>query len=323
MSLSRCLAVLAFLLTQTGCSQPAEAPGSFRLGLLAPSPEWDDLARRHLLPVLADLGFAEGRNLKYDSRVGPTHELPGLAREIIAAEPTVVVVIGPPARQAVRAVSASVPIAALGDGPMLRKAARDTQARPENLTGVQLMTVELHGKRLELLHRAVPEARKVAALLRSPWSETEEDKAAILRAAADQIGLELQIFLAADRGEFGSAFAQIREAGSEAVLIGSYPGFVGDATILAELALREGLPTMCPWADSIQSGCLLGYSAKREALLIRLAHLVAQILRGSSPSDLPIELPAEVELGVNLHTAGALGLSLPEAILGRADYIVE
>lgn len=318
------LAALALSVALGGCPDPAvQQAKTFRLGHLAPSAESEQLAREFMLPALAKLGFTEGRNLIFDGRVGRGPDLPTLAREIVEARPTVIIAVGPPALHAARATSTSIPIVLFGDDPTLKGAANMLSAPTENVTGVSLMTVELHGKRLEFLHRAVPGARRVAALLRSPWTETEEEKTRILRAAAGQMGLEIEIFTAAGPAEFASAFAAMRRAGSEALVIGSYPGFVGEAPLLAAQAMESGLPTVCPWADGARSGCLLGYSAKREALLVRLAHLVARILLGASPADLPVELPAEIELAVNLKTARTLGLTIPDAVLARADEIIE
>ena len=103
----------------------------------------------------------------------------------------------------------------------------------------------------------------------------------------------------------------------------AHPAFNRDAAVLAQLALEAGLPTACEWAEMAQSGCLLGYGPSRSELRRRTAYLVAQIFRGAAPSDLPIEQPTHYEFAVNLKTAKALGLTVPQSILGRADEVIE
>src|SRR5271166_749279 len=120
-----------------------------------------------------------------------------------------------------------------------------------------------------------------------------------------------------------AAFAAMRAAAAQGLVIVANPTFYRDAASLAQLALEAGLPTVCEWAEMAQSGCMLGYGPNRPELRRRLAHFVARIFQGAAPGDLPIEQPTHYEFVINLKTANALGLTLPPSILARADEVIE
>ena len=191
-----------------------------------------------------------------------------------------------------------------------------------NVTGIAILAAELDGKRLDLLHEAVPAARRIAALMlpAAPLRRASEEE---LRAAAASTGVELLVFDAAGPGEYPAAFAAMRAGGARALVIVADPTFNRDAESLARLALKTGLPTVCEWAEMARSGCLLGYGPSRPELRRRLAYFVARIFQGAAPSDLPIEQPTHFEFTINLKTAKALGLTIPPSLLARADEVIE
>jgi ABC-type uncharacterized transport system substrate-binding protein len=191
-----------------------------------------------------------------------------------------------------------------------------------NVTGVIILAEELDGKRLDLLHNAVPAAQRVAALLLPSLSYKQTIEATIQSVAASH-GIDLRIFEAESADDYPAAFAAMRSAGVEALLITGNPAFNRDAAQLAKRAIEMRMPIMCEWAENARAGCLLAYGPSRTELRRRVAHLVASIFRGVAPGELPIEAPSRFELAINLKTAQAIGLTISPAILAQADEVIE
>jgi putative ABC transport system substrate-binding protein len=140
---------------------------------------------------------------------------------------------------------------------------------------------------------------------------------------ATDAGLELLIFDATGPADYPAAFEAMRNAGAQALLVMAHARFNRDAEQIAALALAMGLATVCEWADMAKSGCLLGYGPIRAELRRRVAYQIAHLFRGTAPGDLPIELPVHYEFAVNLKTAQALGITIPQLVLVRADAVIE
>jgi len=140
---------------------------------------------------------------------------------------------------------------------------------------------------------------------------------------ARELGLGADVFYADESADYVTAFAGMRMARSEALVIVSAPDFWRDAALLSRLALEAGLPTVCEWASMARDGCLIGYGPNFAALWRRPADYVARILHGEKPGELPIEQPTLFEFAVNLKTAKKLGLTVPQALLVRADEVIE
>ncbi len=301
----------------------AQSPNRiYRLGVLAPTVDSVRLTRDLTLPELATLGFIDGRNLVVDARIGAPSELPGLVREMLAAKPDAIIAIGGTAVRSARAATSSVAIVMFADEPVGQGWA-ESFARPGgNVTGIANMVVELHEKRLELLLEAVPAARRVAVLLKSNSTNQAAYQRAI-QVVATSTGVEVKLFTADQPSDYPAAFAAMRAAGTQALVIGADPEFARDGALLAALALEAGQPTSCEWAWMAQAGCLLGYGPDRGALRRRMAHQVAGIFRGGDPATIPIERPTLFEFAVNLKTARTLGIAIPSSILLRADEVIE
>jgi putative ABC transport system substrate-binding protein len=154
----------------------------------------------------------------------------------------------------------------------------------------------------------------------SPQRQASERE---LHGVAARLGVELLAVDAAGPGEYPAAFATMRAAGVQALVIMAHPQFYSDATRLLALARDTGLPTVCEWAEMAHAGCVLGYGPDRAALRRRLAHYVARIFRGAAPGELPIEQPSVFEFAVNLKMARALGIEIPPSLLVRADEVIE
>jgi putative ABC transport system substrate-binding protein len=306
-------------LIASAISVHAQTPGRiYRLGHLSNAADSAAFTRQITLPELARLGFVEGRNLVFDMRVGEPDTLPGLMRELLSGQPDAVVAVGPAIAPA-GAATRTVPVVTFGFDPIELGLAA-SYARPGgNVTGVVILVAELEAKRLSLLLEAVPDRRRVAALVpaRNGPNETA------LRKAAAGLGVELLIFPAAAPSDYPAAFAAMRTQGAQALVIGATPQFQRDGKQLADLALEARLPTVCEWADMAHQGCLIGYGPSRIALRKRLADQIAQIFRGVAPGDIPIERPTVFEFALNLKIAKSLDLIVPPALLTRADDVIE
>ena len=290
----------------------------YRLGHLANAADSETFTRQITLPELARLGFVEGRNLVFNARVGEPDALPGLMRELLAGQPDVVVAVGP-AIEAAGAATRTVPIVTFGFDPIELGLAA-SYARPGgNVTGVVILIGELEAKRLSILLEAVPDRRRVAALVPA----ANGPNAAALRKAVAGLGVELLVFPAAAPGDYAAAFAAMRAQGAQALVIGATPQFQRDGRLLADLALEARLPTVCEWADMARAGCLIGYGPSRIALRKRMADQIAKIFRGVAPGDIPIERPTVFEFAVNQKIAKSLDLSIPSAVLTSANEVIE
>lgn len=292
----------------------------YRLGHLAVTGPAESLTRQFALPELAKLGFAEGRNLVFDGRTGEPAALPELIRELLATRPDAIIANGEAAIVAAAAATRTVPIVGFAADPVELGLAQ-SYARPGgNVTGVTILIGELEAKRLSILREAVPDRRRVAVLLSTTQRASSEPT---LRKAAPGLGVDLLVFPIAAPADYPSAFAAMRAAGAEALLIGAAPEFSRDRAQLAALALEARLPTVCEWADMAHAGCMIGYGADRRALRRRMAAQVALIFRGDAPGNVTIELPATFESAVNQRIAKALNVSIPHSVLVVADEVID
>jgi len=310
----------ALLVTSASAQEPGRL---YRIAYITPSEALIGMLRKFQLPELARFGFVEGRNLTLTTHAGPPARMPELAREAIATKPDVVIATSTVAILAVKEASSTVPIVMsfIGEDPVAKELAKSLAHPGGSVTGVAMLAAEMDGKRASLLHDFVPAARRIAILTGRPPRHAEG--AAEAQRVARSLGLETDVFYADEPADYITAFDGMRTARSEALVIISAPDFFRDAALLARLALVAGLPTVCEWASMAHDGCLLGYGPNFAALWRRPAEYVARILRGEKPGDLPIEQPTLFEFAINLKTAKALGLTIPEASLLRADEVIE
>ena len=249
--------------------------------------------------------------------------MPELARQAIATKPDVVVAVSTVAILAVKEASSTVPIVMsfIGEDPVAKGLA-DSLARPGgSATGVAMMAAQLDGKRASLLHEFVPAARRIAILTGRPPRHAEGAEEA--QRLARELGLETTYSMPMSRRTMSQRSPVCARPASEALVIISAPDFFRDAALLSRLALEASLPTVCEWASMARDGCLMGYGPNYAALWRRPAEYVARILRGAKPGELPIEQPTVFEFAINLKTAKALGLTIPESALQRADEVFE
>jgi putative tryptophan/tyrosine transport system substrate-binding protein len=301
----------------------AEEPGRiYRIAVISPAESAVEMVRKFQLPELARRGFVVGRNLTLTTHFGPPALMPELARQAIATKPDVVVAVSTVAILAVKEASSTVPIVMsfIGEDPIAKGLAVSLARPGGSATGVAMMAAQLDGKRTGLLHEFVA-ARRIAILTGRPPRHAEGAEEA--QRVARELGVETDVFYADEPADYVAAFAGMRVARSEALVIVSAPDFFRDAALLSRLALEAGLPTVCEWASMARDGCLIGYGPNFAELWRRPADYVARILRGAKPGELPIEQPALFNFAVNLKTAKALGVTIPQLLLARTDEVIE
>ena len=282
-------------------------------------------AWRAFFGELRRLGYVEGQNLIIErySAEGHHERYADLAREIVTRNPVIVTGTNPVVI-AFRAATSTIPVVAFMLDP-LKAGLVTSLARPGgNLTGITLDAgIEIWGKRLEMLKEAVPSTAKAAFLgMRDGW---EGSFGQVLRDAGSQLGISLISMLPQEGtpSEIERVFAAMAQQRPDAVLVSGEGDLYANRQLIAELAEKNRLPTMCPYRDYVEAGGLMAYTVDLAELLRRMADDVHQILKGAKPGDIPIYQPTKFELLINLKTAKTLGLILPPARLSRADEMVD
>jgi putative ABC transport system substrate-binding protein len=297
----------------------------YRLGFLTPAvPSSDGTSVEELLPrALAEIGYAEGRSLKIERRYAhnDVRRLPALARDLARLRIDLIVAVGPTAVQAAKDAAPSVPIV-MGFGPSpVEYGFVQSLARPGGrITGVAYTTTELATKRLEYLRQVVPKARRIAILATPEPNAVAQVEQARKTAAA--FGVEIAVVTVSD-DDYERAFAAMAadKAGGVFVLASSILNRARRRII--PLALRAGLPAIYEWREHVDEGGLMAYGTSIWRLSQRVAIFVHKILQGADPAGLPVEQPTVFELAINLKTAKALGLTIPEPLLALADVVIE
>ncbi|HET7379501.1 MAG TPA: ABC transporter substrate-binding protein [Gaiellales bacterium] len=275
--------------------------------------------------AMSDLGYVEGKDFVTELRFG--ERKPGavdtLAADLVERKVDVIIAAGDPAIRAARRATATIPIVMVAAGDPVRSGLVASLARPGgNVTGMTFLTSELAAKRLELLKEAVPTASRVAVLWNPENPGGPPDLQAI-QSAAESRKIALQSFEVRKVGDFAQAFKQMTDARMQAVIVLTDPVTANVAgKVVADFALKYGLPTICDLSEFTRSGALLSYGPSLRSMAERSVLFVAKILKGVKAADLPIEQPTNFELVVNLKTAHALGVTVPSSLLTRADDVI-
>lgn len=298
-----------------------------RIGYLTPGePGANAHLREAFRQGLRDLGYHVGRYIIIEERFaeGSVERLAELAAELVRLPVDVIVAVSTGPTVAARKATASIPIVAVSVGDPVRLGLAAGLARPGgNVTGVAFSVgLESIAKGLEVLKVAVPAAKRVAVLSNAN-NPAQGLAVGDLKKAGRSLELELQPLEVRGPDDFDSAFAAMARDRAEALLVVVESMFIRQRVRLAELALKHRLPSMHGARENVEAGGLLGYGPSLAAQQRRAAAYVDKILRGAKPGDLPIEQPTLFELVVNLKTAKALGLTIPPALLLRADEIIE
>jgi putative ABC transport system substrate-binding protein len=318
------LAVAVALVPRAVRSQPTgKVP---RIGYLSPGPAGGSPRDQAFRQGLRELGHVEGSTLLVEYRFaeGRFERLPELAAELVLLEVEVIVGAVTQASLAARAATTRIPVVMAGVSDPVGAGLVASLARPGgNVTGTSGMNAELAGKALELFLEALPGLAEIAVLWNPGNAVFQGEMLRRTRAAARTLGVGLRPLEARDAGELDRAFASLAGERVGGVLVLADPVFVAQRSRIVELAARARLPAMYGSRDFVEAGGLLSYGPDLDAQFRRAAAFVDRILKGARPEDLPVEQPTRLELAVNLATARALGLTLPPALLARADATIE
>jgi putative ABC transport system substrate-binding protein len=296
-----------------------------RVGFLWDSPAVFPAAIEAFRRGLAELGWIEGRNLivEYRWTEGRYERLPELAQDLVRLKVDVIVAPSSIYTGAARRATLTIPIVFASHADPIGSGHVVSLARPGgNATGLTIVMTETNAKGLELLKEAVPRLTRVAVI----WDPaTPSHRPGLAGVESRGLTLKVEVVSVPVRtvAEFEGAFAQIVRARADAVLVLSTPLFIAGAKPLADLALRHKLPSLFGPRDHADAGGLLSYGPDRADLYRRAAMFVDKILKGANPAELPVEQATKFELIVNLRTAKAIGLTLPQSLLTRAEEIIE
>ena len=318
--------LVALALAPFCLAQAQQSKKIHRIGYLTANTSSAELPRLDAFRQgLGDLGHVEGQNIaiEYRHADGKFDRLPGLAVELVGLQVDVLVGVTTNAVQAAKNATRTIPIVFIGVSDPVAAELVDSLARPGgNLTGFTNIAPVLSGKRLELLKETVPKLSRVAVLWdpQSPgsvpqWKETE--------LAATELGLQLYSMEASAVDEYEGAFKKAVKARSGAVAVTLNPVSNSNQKPIADLAIKNRLPTMCARGDYVDNGCMMSYGPSYVAEGRVAARYVDKILRGTKPPDLPVEQPMKFEFVINLKTAKQIDLTIPPNVLYRADKVIK
>jgi ABC-type uncharacterized transport system substrate-binding protein len=275
---------------------------------------------------LRDLGWVEGQNIVIDYRFaeGRFDRLPDLAAELVRLRVEVIVAGPTPPAMAAKNAAGTIPIVMWGVGDPVGQGLIASLARPgENVTGLSFSVGwETFGKGLALLKETFPNVRRVA-VLSNPANASHALAIENAKVTARSLGVQLQLLEARGPEEFDGAFAAMAKERVAALLVLTDPVFFLHRARLADLAAKNRLPSMHSIREYVEAGGLMSYGPSLPDLERRAATFVDKILKGAKPADLPVEQPTKFELVVNLKTAKAIGLTIPQTLLFRADEVIE
>jgi len=270
---------------------------------------------------LAAFGWQTEHNLRLLFRMsaGTNEALPALAAELVAQKADVIIAAGDRAVIAAQQASAAIPIVGICDD-MIGSRLVASMAHPGgNTTGISILASELDVKRLQLLHELVPQPVRIGVLADPTTNSTRLQ----LEAAAPALGVQLITAMAANPDEIGAALDKLGAAGLGAVNVLASPILDDARAVIIERLNRFRLPAIYQWPESAELGGFAGYGPRLAQVIRDTAQIVDKILRGAHPADLPVQQPTKFELVINLKTAKALGLAVPQSLLARADEVIE
>lgn len=311
------VAVSLSAMAQTGSKVP-------RIGFLAlgsgkvPSPQLEAFRKG-----LRDMGYVEGSNLALEIRwaEGQFDKLPELATDLLRWKPDLLVTVAPQGLQALRSASQSIPVVIVACDPA--ESIVKNIARPSgNITGVTCMAADLTPKRMQLLKEAVPRIRRMAVLY-NPFDPNKADEVSQMHDAARMIGISLYPVEARDSAQIDEAFSRAVKEHADALFVLNDPFMFQARKRISELAAKHKLPGIYAFKEYVEAGGFMSYGTMQNDLFQRAAAHAGKVLRGTKPADLPVEQATHFELVINLKTAKALGIKVPQPLLLRADRMIE
>jgi ABC-type uncharacterized transport system substrate-binding protein len=274
---------------------------------------------------LSETGYVEGQNVAIEYRwaEGRFDRLPELAADLVGRKVGVIVTQGGDfSALAAKNATSAIPIVFLAGGDPVRTGLVATFSRPGgNLTGICLLTRELYGKRVQLILELAPEAR-VLALLVNPNLLGVEEEIRFVQEAAREKRLQLRILKAATEREINVAFGSLVELQAGALQVGD-PSYYSLREQIVRLAERTAIPAIYEWREFAEAGGLISYGPNLTAIYREIGLYTGKVLIGAKPAELPVQQSTKIELVINLRTAKALGLTIPQSLLARADEVIE
>ncbi len=302
--------------------QPAKV---FRIGFLGSESASRYVSRVEALRAgLRDLGYIEGRNILIEYRwaEGKIERLPALAAELVSLKLDVIVTHATPGTRAAKRATATIPIVMAVSIDPVAMGLIASLARPGgNITGSTFFGPELSAKRIELLKDAMPRIMRVAFIVNSDNPSMGLGLQA-MESTARSLKMESEKIEVRSPKEFDGAFAAMAKRRVDAVAVQEDPLFIANAGAIADLAIKRRLPSI-GFTEFAETGGLIGYGANYPEMFRRAAYFVDRILKGAKPGELPVEQPTKFELVINMKTAKALGITIPQSIRLRADKVIE
>jgi putative ABC transport system substrate-binding protein len=282
-----------------------------------------DVSSAGLRQGLADFGYVVGRNLVLEERYanGDAERVPALIAELLALNIDVLLTPGTPITLAAQRATSTVPVVCVTGDPVKTGFAASLARPGGNITGLSLLSGDYSAKWLELLKEAAPKVRRVA-MLWNPDNLGIINESERMRETAIALGLEL-IALSVRAADIENSLTALEAADLDGLVVTDDPLLEPLLPRMITITAQRRLPAIYAFSETVQRGGLMSYSANFFKLWRRAAGYVDRILKGANPAELPIEQAIEVTLNINLKTAKALGLMIPEALLARADEVIE
>jgi putative ABC transport system substrate-binding protein len=313
------------LVTSSPAANGQQQPKIPKIGYLGVRPAASDPAPEEFARELRALGYVKGRNVIFEYRTADDQldRLPALADELVRLKVDVLVAATTPAAVAAKNATRTIPIVFHGGFDPVALGLVDSLARPGgNVTGFTAIAPALAGKRLELLKEIVPRLSRVAVL----WDPDNPGSAQQWKESqlpARELGLQLHSIEVSSADKFEAAFKEATKARSGALAIMASPFFYSNQKLLADLAIKNHLPAVYPRGEFVAGGSLMSYGSDRAEIFKRTAVFVDKILKGTNPSDIPVEQPMKFEFIINLKAAKQIGLKIPPNVLVRADRVIK
>jgi len=274
---------------------------------------------------LAELGFVPSRNvtIEYRRTGGQYDRLVAEAADLVRRQVSAIVAAGTASGRIAKAATSTIPVVFVtADDPVDNALVASLNRPGGNVTGASMVSAELRPKMLQMLTELVPQA-KLVHVLANPNNASFEIQTREIRTAAGAIGLQLELHMAPTASDIDAIFAKFPQRKDGALLVASDPFLTSRRSQIAELAVRHGMPGVYPWREYVQAGGLMSYGSKPTEGYRLAGMTTGRILKGEKPADLPVQQPTRFELVINLKTAKALGLTIPPALIARADELIE
>lgn len=306
-------------------SRAQQAPGYPVIGFLSSdAPDLRERRFRAFRQGLSELGYSEGRNVAFEYRFSEEHleKLPALATDLVHRGVALIFASPTPAAAAAKAATGSIPVIFVVGVDPIKTGLVASLARPGgNLTGISNLSVAC--KRLELLHELLPATASIGYLVNPTNSAFAGSEAREMKVAAQALGVDLLIVNAVDSNELDNAFAAVMVQQPGGIVISGESLFLGNSARIVALAAQYRIPTVYPMREAAAAGGLASYSADPVDAGRQAGIYAGRILKGEKPESLPVQQTTKTELVLNLKTAKSLGLTVPLALIGRADAVLE